>query len=357
MKIDLTELRNRGEYISETAHPTLPLLIWNYTAAAQYGKRWDEYTMMCRGLITDLEGNIVKRPFRKFFNYGQESTIAFRLPDTNPIIYPKFDGSLGILYFDGKMPYIATRGSFTSDQAKWATDWIQRNYPPQEDFKENKTYLFEIIYTENRIVVDYKGLEELVLIGVIDTETGNESPFEMEVEGERLGLSYSKHRIYTDLGKIITEATALGSNEEGYVLHWPLDGNVRVKIKGDEYVRLHRILTQTSSKTLWEMLRDGKEVNEVIERVPDEFYNWVNKTIESLVKEYMHIKDVAAYDLALMKNTLTQEYDRKTAAEWIKKKAYPAIMFKMLDGKDPKELIWKMIKPKYEKPFKNEIDG
>ena len=38
--------------------------------------------------------------------------------------------------------------------------------------KPGKTYLFEIIYPENRIVVDYGDYKGLVLIDVIDNETG-----------------------------------------------------------------------------------------------------------------------------------------------------------------------------------------
>ena len=28
-------------------HPTLPLVIWNYTEKVQYEKLWDEITLMC----------------------------------------------------------------------------------------------------------------------------------------------------------------------------------------------------------------------------------------------------------------------------------------------------------------------
>lgn len=50
-------------------HPTLPLTIWNYTEKVQYEKLWDEVTLACRGLVTmDETGEVVARPFKKFFN-------------------------------------------------------------------------------------------------------------------------------------------------------------------------------------------------------------------------------------------------------------------------------------------------
>ena len=56
-----------GWLIKQT-HPTLPLTIWNYSQTTQYEGKWDGITMMCRGLVTDEMGNIVARPFKKFFN-------------------------------------------------------------------------------------------------------------------------------------------------------------------------------------------------------------------------------------------------------------------------------------------------
>lgn len=238
-KIDISELKKRSEYIKDQKHPTLDLLIWNYTQSCQFAGAWDEYTIQCRGLITDIEGGIVARPFKKFFNVGDEKN-AKMPPDIKPIIYPKFDGSLGILYWEGDRPAIATRGSFSSDQALWATNWIRSYYVtvPDEDFDRAKTYLFEIIYPENRIVVDYRGMKGLVLLAVIDIETGDEIPLAHEDEAIRLGLDFAQHIKYLNQDEIIEQAKTLDGNEEGWVFHWPTAGNVRLKIKGDEYVRL-----------------------------------------------------------------------------------------------------------------------
>jgi len=85
----------------------------------------------------------------------------------------KEDGSLGILYPVPSGGYaVATRGSFASDQALWATAWF-RKYADYGYFNPKYTYLFEILASWNRIVLSYDW-EGLVLIGIIDKETGSD---------------------------------------------------------------------------------------------------------------------------------------------------------------------------------------
>lgn len=354
MKINLQEFRNRKEYISEQAHERLPLLIFNYTQACQFAGAWDEYTIMARGLITDLEGNIVAYPFKKFFNYGDERNVKV-LPTDNPIIYDKFDGSLGIQYYEDGKVCIATRGSFVSDQAKWATEWIQRHFTPA-DFLAGKTYLYEIIYPENRIVVNYNGLHTLVLLAVIDTETGTEDSYAHESEAQRLKIPFARHMEYKDLAQIMDHAKNLPGSEEGYVFHWPNQNNLRLKIKGDEYVRLHRLLTGTSSKTIWEFLASDKPVKDLIENVPDEFHTWVKETVTKLISEYKKIIDQARKDMVSMDLSTADDATRREKADFIKQQKYPQIMFALLDDKDPTPMVWRMVKPKYERPFVKDID-
>ena len=61
----------------------------------------------------------------------------------------------------------AHRSRLTSEQATRATDLYRRKYT---EFRPNPglTYLFEIIYPGNRIVVDYGATEDLILLAVID---------------------------------------------------------------------------------------------------------------------------------------------------------------------------------------------
>ena len=80
-------------------HPTLPLIIWNYTEKVQYDKLWDETLLYCRGLITDTKGNIIVKPFDKFFNFEEiQDKSVIPWSDSHVLIQEKIDGSLGILF-------------------------------------------------------------------------------------------------------------------------------------------------------------------------------------------------------------------------------------------------------------------
>ena len=69
----LKQYEQDGLLYSQT-HPTLPLTIYNYTDKVQWENLWDEITLSCRGLVVDSLGNIVARPFKKFFNLSEGKT-------------------------------------------------------------------------------------------------------------------------------------------------------------------------------------------------------------------------------------------------------------------------------------------
>jgi len=123
-----------------------------------------------------------------------------------------------------------------------------------------------------------------------------------------------------------------------------------MKVKFQEYKRLHRIFTNVSNKSIWEILKNGDDFKELIDRVPDEFFNWLDNTRNDLLKQYKQIEDVSKQQYRS-----PEEFENmKDFAEYTKSQTYPAVLFKMRDGKDYSEFIWKTIKPEYSKPFKQE---
>jgi len=82
--------------------------------------------------------------------------------------------------------------------------------------------------------------------------------------------------------------------------------------------------------------------------VPDEFYDWVKKTIDELTAQYNAI-------LADSQNSFKQLASRKETALYFQTQKCPAVLFAMLDSKPYDKIIWKMVRPQYAKPFKMEI--
>ena len=141
--------------------------IYNYTNKTQYEGYWTPETLICRGLILDEVGDVVARGFSKFFNYPSPQTMS--IPVEPFVVTEKIDGSLGILYYLDGQAFIATRGSFTSRQALEGTAMLREQ---EIEHVEGVTPLFEVVYPENRIVVDYGDRRELTLLAAICNETG-----------------------------------------------------------------------------------------------------------------------------------------------------------------------------------------
>lgn len=354
-------------------HNNGELQILNYSQQVQYSGMWDNLTTQCRGLILTKDYSIASRPFGKFHNYEQ---VLDKIPNEPFEVYQKLDGSLAISYWWDDKPFIATRGSFESDQAKKATEILYSKYPHTfSKLKRDRTYLWEIIYRTNRIVVNYGDMEDLILLSVIDNETGKDMPL------EDIGFPIvKKYNGITDVSQI---KGMIKDDEEGFVVKF--QNGFRCKVKGDEYCRLHKILTQTSSKVIWEFLKDNKKFDELIDRIPDEFHLWLRDTKEGLENQYNEIEQTAKAAFNIICLGLYKEYGFPdegvfgfatpgdiVRAERFKKKDFAlrvmanpefkkisGILFNMLIGKEYKDIIWKSIKPEYERPFKSsgQIEG
>lgn len=334
---ELKSLQDQG-LITLRPNEDNSLFIANYTPKVQYEKLWTDTLKKCRGLIIDQSGNVVATPFPKFFNIEEHS--PNEIPKEPFEVYEKLDGSLGIVYFFNELPKIATRGSFNSDQAIKANELLySEKYRRWADFLHpDKTYLFEIIYPENRIVCNYGMDERLVLLAIINRD-GSEQSIDKHVWPDKA----KKYHGITDLDTINNFED---SENEGFVIRF--QSGMRVKSKFSEYVRLHRIITQVSSKTIWEYLQDGKSLNELLERVPDEFYHWVRKTAKELNARFDKLDSWAGY-------TFSDQFEtRKDFADYALKQEYPHLLFAMYDRKPIAPIIWKMIKPDHERPFKTE---
>lgn len=339
IQIDWNRLKEleSDRYINVQKHPKEDLFICNYTAKAQYDAVWNDYTMSCRGLIIDSQGQIKARPFRKFFNLGSEVKFD-QLPDGSFEVYEKLDGSLGILYWVNDSPYIATRGSFISEQSQTATSILNSKYATiLPKLNPQLTYLFEIIYPENRIVIDYGATQELFLLAIIDTYSGQELP--LSEIGFPLVQPYPQ---VTDLRALETLAE---ENQEGFVIRF--ESGFRVKVKFAEYVRLHRIITGLSQLTIWEYLSEGKSLDALLTKLPDEVYDWVRTTSEQMLFSFQRIERSC---LEVYQELPT----RKETALYFQKQEYPSVLFAMLTGKDYAPIIWKKLRPQGKKTYFNQ---
>jgi hypothetical protein len=352
-KLEKIDWKVLNEYIEnnlimKNKHPEYDIWILNYSPKAQSKKYWDEYTLSCRGMVIDAEGNILARPFQKFKNYEEHDPSEIDLSKKFDI-FEKMDGSLIIVfYYEPRMTWIvASRGSFISEQSIEAKKMLgfKTEYLSKVD-----TYLFEIIYPENRIVVDYGDRRELVLLARIETKTGFELYYEDLIQWYSKWFTVVKKYHIKDI-KNLSELKALEEeNREGFVIRF--ENGFRVKVKFNEYIRLHGILTNVSNLTVWEHLKDNYEFDELLDRVPDEFYDWLQKTAAKLKTEFNEIERLSLLEFLRIYH-INEITDRARFAEHAKLSEYRSILFKLYDKRTYAEIIWKMIRPIYSKPFKD----
>jgi RNA ligase len=321
--LDEIELNDmiKEKRINKQVHKDLPISIYNYSNRAQFLGKWSKAERVCRGLIVeDATGKVIARGPEKFFNYGQTGAPEVSL-DTPVLVTRKEDGSLGIGWtYDGHYG-IATRGSFQSDQAIHATAKLTDLGKQSLDWhlKHGFTRIWEIVYPENRIVLDYGNLDRLIDIGTVSNKSGLiTNRMRDQITG----------RWYMPLSEAL--GMQIPADEEGYVLdlfdkefdqygHGTVIGHV--KLKGEEYKILHGLLTNTNARRIWVQLaaRDchtlvekvaidnEKEIGKVwatyvghdpadflrvnvekdivdtlLTNVPDEFYDWVTKKIDAI---------------------------------------------------------------------------
>lgn len=222
-----------NKYISKAQHPNGKIYLYNYTEKCKSEEFWNEVTLWCRGLILDSQNTILYHPFKKFFEYEQLYTEF--IPQCNiQKIYEKKDGFLGIMYWIGGCPYIATRDSFISYPAIKANIIFYTIYPHAlQHLNPQYTYLFEIVFPNNYLIIDYGAIEDLFLIGIYDNADNK------EVSLDEIELPFPQVRTF-NLNQTLPELLNNNIiNEEGYVLLYS-DGS-RLKIKFPDYKKKYKL--------------------------------------------------------------------------------------------------------------------
>lgn len=314
-------------WLRRQRHPEADLWIYNYTERCQFEKHWIPETLACRGLILDAQGAVVARPFPKFFNLHELDSPPSR-EDGGYRVTEKMDGSLGIFYELEGEQFIASRGSFTSEQALEGTS-ILRDHALRPN--EGATPLFEILYPANRIVCDYGKRRDLVLLAEIGKETGHDTWRLPRWDGP---VVEDHNEVWRDL------VDRERPGHEGYVIAF--ESGLRVKIKHADYVRLHRIITGVNARHIWEALRAGQDPTTELDGVPDEIFGWIEETIFGLRARY-RFEEESAFSYYRARPPVD---DRKEVAAYFQRcGGNPAILFRLLDGKPYEDLIWKAIRP------------
>lgn len=240
------------------------LCLYTYSHSVVYENGWDEFSVMARGLIVrPSTKEILATPFPKFFNYAEAPDAV---PNESFTTTVKMDGSLGVIWHDGSNWRVTTKGGFSSEQAIWGQTWLRTNVDLTK-LVVGTTYLTEIIYPENRIVIRYT-YEGLTLLAGYDV-AGNELT---RGQLRTTGMALVEEVSFASIEDMLAAAETLGNNQEGWVVRFT--HGIRVKIKGAEYLRIHRVVSNCTPLAIWDVLRKMDDIDGIRRMLPEEF--WVD---------------------------------------------------------------------------------
>lgn len=268
--------------------------LYVYSNACVYDNGWNAFSLLARGLILHPEqGRVVATPFPKFFNAGERNGA---IPDLPFQVFEKVDGSLAIIHHFAGTWRAATKGSFDSSQAVWVEDRLRSQ--DVSPLATDTTYLVEAVYPENRIVVHYDR-PELVLLAAYRSD-GSELTFE-ELSGlsDRVGWRVAKRHTFTSFSELVESARVLPVTEEGYVIRFA-DG-LRLKLKGEEYRRIHSLISRCTPLAMWEALQAGDDMDAIRRDLPEEFwgdFDTITSKIADRVAEVTEKVGTAARSMA-----------------------------------------------------------
>ena len=312
----------------------------------------------CRGIIFDANGNIISRPYHKFFNaLERKETSLTRIDISVPhVILEKLDGSFirpfkvnGKLHLWTKMgatyvanlviPFMNAHDNYTD----FMNDWIAKGYTP----------IFEFCSLSQRIVVPYP-VDRLVLTGIRHNVTGDYIVYnDMVTIGHNYDLDVvGKLNVDINDFQAFVEETRKVEGIEGYV--YRDETGLMYKIKGEHYMNLHHTkdLCGLEKNALILVLQD--KLDDCYPLLNDEDAARVrayNDAVLSGMQDYANklqaIVDAAKAEisqdsqLALLDDSAVQGYLKKQFALNYAKKygADAGMLFKVFDGHDANEVV------------------
>lgn len=344
-------------YVNVQELPGYGYKIYNYSKLCTIDHVWNDVTETCRGIITDKDDNIIARPFRKFYNF-EEIENKNIIPDLPFKIYDKRDGSLGILYWTEEgIPMIATRGSFISDQANFATNLLRKILRGKKteiglmDFNNDLmsfvtmnrlqngfelknvryTLLFEIIYPGDRHVVNYGKEEDITLLAIIDNETGG------EIDPDILSPIFNVVKEYDVKEWKTIRDKYDGDNAEGFVVKF--ENNFRMKLKYEQWFRKNALMAGLSKRKVLEFIvnDDLKGLYSIVNQLNEENKIYYTNIVKELRNMYTEMECDALQEY--------KEFDTdKEAAFYFNTCKHRTILFAMRRNKDYSRIIWQKIK-------------
>ena len=295
----------------------------------------------CRGLIFDRDGNLMSRPFHKFFNINEREETQEHLLDLNVlfdhVVMEKMDGSMiRPIVVDGYLR-LATKMGVT-EVAMQAEAWLAAQDPALKEWmrqcvEDGVTPLFEWVSPFNQIVLAYE-TADLVYLGTRDNATG---AYVMDKSCPFTAVP-QYGRVTGNLGNYI-ERQREAESREGDIIRFA-DGHM-LKVKNDWYVRIHKTIDRVRFDRNIVELIINENIDDVVPMLPQE---QINRIREFEARFWRAFKQKENRLLGQRMNaSQTYDDDRKRIAlemvPHLENKADASFIFRMLDGHEVRTLL------------------
>jgi RNA ligase len=334
------------DYVERKESPCGNFYLLDYSRSAMFEGHYSDAVLKCRGLVIDIhDDTIVGMCLPKFHNLTEGAPHHLKQykecidKGMSFVATEKMDGSFGNIWYDKYQQKwrCSTRGSFESDQALWATEFLKTK-DMSSLIAGSVNIIVEIIYPENRVVVDYGDIHNLIVItSYFHFGSGDikESDPDRNHVTEFGPFTFAPIHHFNSIDEIVSKCELLDGNHEGYVLRF--ENNFRVKVKGAAYCNLHRIISGLSTKAVWENINlNTMELNkEWLIAVPEEFRVEIEVYAEDMIKkiagEYKRIYNLYFESQIAITDACGGSYTKKEYVELLRNNRYK---------KDFHDLLW-----------------
>lgn len=300
----------------------------------------------CRGIKFDLEGNLIARPFHKFFNVNEKESLDDIDFTKEHHILEKLDGSMvHTCVLDNEVRLMTRKGItevslFAEKEVFQDKDLRAKIYSQSHRTPSGFTLVFEYVSPNNRIVIQYKK-PELYLLAVRELQSGRYLPRkEVNCIARKLGIKTPSKMKFNSLNEVSDLL-----DKEGIVITFN-DGHF-LKMKADDYLMKHRAASYFDSKKQIVNLVMSGAVDDQLSFFDDESQEKLLVFNDACFKQlYDDLKKIKSKEH--LKNL-----DRKTFAQTINKeidRAFRPFYFKFYDGYDDAQLM-QMLKKFYSQNY------
>lgn len=264
-----------------------------------YDEFWDLYDgfyLECRSVVINIKKDeLALTPFKKFRNINECEETSFnnvkdKISQAKCVEFSnKLDGSMqSARWYDNSVLMAGSMALNTKDSWRLEDGYkmiAKGNYAQMLKDFPSLTFIFEYISLKDSHVVKYtKDEEGLYLIGIRDTSNGYEYSYKDVLDIARKYCIKTTELFNKTLDVVMSELDTKKSNEaEGFVLN--IDG-FKVKIKYNDYVNMHHVLSAMSSINLIIKNIADNTFDDMLSKVPQAYRDRVLK-VSNFVFNYI----------------------------------------------------------------------